>query len=102
MFKVTLNAHAHRRPHERALPPRRSLEDPEFYQFHPTGLYKLGVLLTGGARGEGGILRNSEVSAMELRPDDQGPGPQGYGPRAMYMEIREGRGRPTTTTSTST
>ena len=34
------------------------LEDMEFYQFHPTGIYKLGILLTEGARGEGGILRN--------------------------------------------
>jgi succinate dehydrogenase / fumarate reductase, flavoprotein subunit len=34
------------------------LEDMEFFQFHPTGIYKLGILITEGVRGEGGVLRN--------------------------------------------
>ena len=61
MFKVTSNAHALTGDlmsvvYRRGVP----LEDPEFYQFHPTGLYKIGVLLTEGARGEGAILRNQD------------------------------------------
>ncbi|MEA2235086.1 MAG: succinate dehydrogenase / fumarate reductase, flavoprotein subunit, partial [Solirubrobacteraceae bacterium] len=61
MFQVTSNAHALTGDgpgalYRKGLP----LEDMEFFQFHPTGLYKLGVLLSEAARGEGGILRNSE------------------------------------------
>ncbi|MEW5543238.1 FAD-binding protein, partial [Streptomyces cyaneofuscatus] len=36
------------------------LEDMEFFQFHPTGIWRMGILLTEGARGEGGILRNKD------------------------------------------
>ena len=51
------------------------LEDMEFFQFHPTGLAGLGILLTEGARGEGAILRNASGRALHgaLRPDHQGP-----------------------------
>ena len=60
------------------LPLRRGipLEDMEFFQFHPTGIYKLGILLTEAARGEGGILRNSNGERFMERyaPTLQGSG----------------------------
>src|SRR6266508_3958423 len=61
VYKVTSNAHALTGDgpavvYRRGLP----LEDMEFFQFHPTGLYKLGILLSEAARGEGGILRNKD------------------------------------------
>src|SRR5690606_2773637 len=70
------------------------IEDPEFYQYHPTGLYKIGVLLTEGARGEGGILRNAEGERFMERyaPTIKDLAPRDMVSRAMYLEIREGRG----------
>jgi succinate dehydrogenase / fumarate reductase flavoprotein subunit len=95
MFKVTSNAHALTGDlmsvvYRRGVP----LEDPEFYQFHPTGLYKLGVLLTEGARGEGGILRNKDGERFMERyaPTIKDLAPRDMVSRAMYMEVREGRG----------
>lgn len=95
MFKVTSNAHALTGDlmsvvYRRGIP----LEDPEFYQFHPTGLYKIGVLLTEGARGEGGILRNKDGERFMERyaPTIKDLAPRDMVSRAMYMEIREGRG----------
>ena len=70
------------------------LEDMEFYQFHPTGVYGIGILLSEAARGEGGYLLNGDGErfmeryaprAMELAPRDMVS-------RAMYLEIRDGRG----------
>jgi succinate dehydrogenase flavoprotein subunit len=70
------------------------LEDMEFYQFHPTGIYGIGILLSEAARGEGGYLRNDSgerfmqryaPTLMELAPRDMVS-------RAIDMEIREGRG----------
>jgi len=70
------------------------LQDMEFYQFHPTGIVGIGILLSEAARGEGGYLRNDSgerfmeryaPTLMELAPRDMVS-------RAIYMEIREGRG----------
>ncbi|BDG24398.1 succinate dehydrogenase flavoprotein subunit [Thermus thermophilus] len=70
------------------------LEDMEFYQFHPTGLYPLGILLTEGARGEGGILRNvlGERFMERYAPTIKDLAPRDLVSRAMYLEVREGRG----------
>ena len=95
MFRVTSNAHALTGDlmsiaYRRGLP----IEDPEFYQFHPTGLYKLGVLLTEGARGEGAILRNGDGERFMERyaPTIKDLAPRDMISRAMYLEIRDGRG----------
>jgi succinate dehydrogenase / fumarate reductase flavoprotein subunit len=70
------------------------LEDMEMYQFHPTGLYKIGVLLTEAARGEGGILRNSEGERFMERytPTLKDLAPRDMVSRAIVQEIKEGRG----------
>ncbi len=70
------------------------LEDMEFYQFHPTGLAGLGILLSEAARGEGGILRNSEGERFMERyaPTIKDLAPRDMVARAMANEVREGRG----------
>ncbi|MCC6315574.1 MAG: succinate dehydrogenase flavoprotein subunit [Thermomicrobiales bacterium] len=70
------------------------LMDMEFYQFHPTGLYKLGILLSEAARGEGGILRNSEGEAFAARyaPTLKDLAPRDMVSRFIYQEVKEGRG----------
>ena len=79
-----------------AIPYRRGvpLMDMEFYQFHPTGLYKLGILLSEAARGEGGILRNSEGEAFAARyaPTLKDLAPRDMVSRFIYQEVKEGRG----------
>ena len=95
MFKVTSNAHALTGDLTSVLWRRGiPMEDPEFYQFHPTGLYKIGVLLTEGARGEGGILRNADGERFMERyaPTIKDLAPRDMVSRAMYLEVREGRG----------
>jgi succinate dehydrogenase / fumarate reductase flavoprotein subunit len=66
----------------------------EFYQFHPTGLYKLGILLSEAARGEGGILRNSEGEAFAARyaPTMKDLAPRDMVSRFIYEEVKAGRG----------
>jgi succinate dehydrogenase / fumarate reductase flavoprotein subunit len=95
MFRITSNAHALTGDavslvYRRGIP----LEDMEFFQFHPTGMVGLGILLSEAARGEGGYLRNGAgerfleryaPKLMELAPRD-------VISRAMYLEVREGRG----------
>ena len=70
------------------------LEDMEFFQFHPTGLAGLGVLLSEAARGEGGILRNSDNERFMERyaPTVKDLAPRDMVARAMANEVREGRG----------
>ncbi|MEW5745109.1 MAG: succinate dehydrogenase flavoprotein subunit [Nitrospirota bacterium] len=70
------------------------LEDMEFFQFHPTGLYGLGILITEGARGEGGILLNDKGERFMERyaPTIKDLAPRDMVSRAIMTEIREGRG----------
>ena len=95
MFKVTSNAHALTGDGpsvawRRGIP----LEDMEFFQFHPTGLYRLGVLLSEGARGEGAILRNRDGERFMERyaPTIKDLAPRDVISRSIYQEIKEGRG----------
>ncbi len=79
-----------------ALPLRRGLplQDMEFYQFHPTGLYGLGVLLTEGIRGEGGVLLNGQGERFMERyaPSIKDLASRDVVSRAIYLELREGKG----------
>ncbi|KAI8017983.1 hypothetical protein LOK49_LG04G01112 [Camellia lanceoleosa] len=70
------------------------LQDLEFVQFHPTGIYGAGCLITEGSRGEGGILRNSEGERFMERyaPTAKDLASRDIVSRSMTMEIREGRG----------
>ena len=95
MFKVTSNAHALTGDGPGALYRRGvPMEDMEFFQFHPTGLYRLGILLSEAARGEGGILRNKDGEAFMERyaPTIKDLAPRDMVSRAIYTETREGRG----------
>ena len=95
MFRVTSNAHALTGDgpavaYRRGIP----LEDMEFFQFHPTGLYRLGVLLSEAARGEGGIVRNKDGERFMERyaPTIKDLAPRDVVSRSIYQEIKEGRG----------
>jgi succinate dehydrogenase / fumarate reductase, flavoprotein subunit len=95
MFKITSNAHTLTGDgpgvvYRRGLP----LEDMEFFQFHPTGLYGLGILLSEAARGEGGILRNGDGERFMERyaPTIKDLAPRDMVSRAEFFEIKEGRG----------
>ncbi|NZA27026.1 succinate dehydrogenase flavoprotein subunit [Luteimonas sp. SJ-92] len=70
------------------------LQDMEFVQFHPTGIYGAGCLITEGVRGEGGILRNAEGERFMERyaPNAKDLASRDVVSRSMTIEIREGRG----------
>ena len=70
------------------------LQDMEFVQFHPTGIYRAGCLITEGVRGEGGFLTNSEGERFMERyaPNAKDLASRDVVSRSMTMEIREGRG----------
>jgi succinate dehydrogenase / fumarate reductase flavoprotein subunit len=95
IFEVTSNAYAYTGDGvamvlRKGLP----LEDMEFFQFHPTGIYKLGILITEGVRGEGGILINGEGERFMPRyaPTVKDLASRDVISRAIYTEIRAGRG----------
>ena len=70
------------------------MQDMEFFQFHPTGIYKLGILLSEAARGEGGILRNKDGERFMERyaPTVKDLAPRDMVSRSIMTEILEGRG----------
>ncbi|GAA4748824.1 succinate dehydrogenase flavoprotein subunit [Gordonia alkaliphila] len=95
MYKVTSNAHTLTGDgmgiiFRKGLP----LEDMEFHQFHPTGLAGLGILITEGVRGEGGILRNADGERFMERyaPTIKDLAPRDIVARSMVLEVLEGRG----------
>jgi len=95
MYKVSSNAHTLTGDGpgiiwRKGLP----LEDMEFFQFHPTGIWKMGILLSEAARGEGGILRNKDGERFMERyaPTIKDLAPRDMVSRAIYTEIRQGRG----------
>jgi succinate dehydrogenase / fumarate reductase, flavoprotein subunit len=95
VWSITSNAHANTGDGV-AIALRRGipLEDMEFYQFHPTGIYRLGILITEGVRGEGGILRNDHGERFMERyaPTMKDLASRDVVSRAISKEIREGRG----------
>jgi succinate dehydrogenase / fumarate reductase flavoprotein subunit len=95
IYKITSNAHESTGDgfgliYKSGLP----LQDMEFPQFHPTGLYPLGILITEAVRGEGGMLLNSKGERFmeKYAPDFKDLAPRDIVSRAIYTEIQEGRG----------
>ena len=95
VFRITSNAHVGTGDgtgivYKNGLP----LEDMEFFQFHPTGLWRLGILVSEAARGEGGILKNKDGERFMQRyaPTVMDLAPRDMVSRAIISEIREGRG----------
>ena len=95
IWEITSNAYAYSGDGV-AVTLRRGIpaEDLEFFQFHPTGIYRLGILITEGVRGEGGILLNDkgERFMTKYAPTVKDLASRDVVSRAMYMEMREGRG----------
>ncbi len=95
MWEVTSNAYAYTGDGV-AVTLRRGLpaEDMEFFQFHPTGIYKLGILITEAVRGEGGVLINGKGERFMERyaPRIKDLASRDVVSRAIYLEIKEGRG----------
>ena len=95
VWSITSNAHANTGDGP-AIALRRGipLQDMEFYQFHPTGIYRLGILITEGVRGEGGVLRNDlgERFMEKYAPTMKDLASRDVVARAINQEIQEGRG----------
>jgi succinate dehydrogenase / fumarate reductase flavoprotein subunit len=95
VWRVTSNAHTLTGDGP-AIALRRGipLEDMEFFQFHPTGIYKMGILITEGVRGEGGVLINREGERFMDRyaPTIKDLASRDVVSRAIYLEVRAGNG----------
>jgi succinate dehydrogenase / fumarate reductase, flavoprotein subunit len=95
VWEITSNAYAYTGDGI-AVTLRRGIpaEDMEFFQFHPTGIYKFGILITEGVRGEGGVLINNDGQRFmeKYAPTVKDLASRDVISRAMYMEIAEGRG----------
>jgi len=95
VWQITSNAHSFTGDAP-AIAWRRGipLEDMEFFQFHPTGIYRMGILITEGARGEGGVLINGlgERFMEQYAPTMKDLASRDVISRAIYLEIRAGRG----------
>jgi succinate dehydrogenase / fumarate reductase flavoprotein subunit len=95
MFRITSNAHANTGDGPAVLARRGlALEDMEFFQFHPTGMRGLGILITEAVRGEGGVLRNrlGERFMEKYAPTLLDLAPRDLISRAMVTEMKQGRG----------
>jgi succinate dehydrogenase / fumarate reductase flavoprotein subunit len=95
IWEITSNAYAYTGDGV-AITLRRGIpaEDMEFFQFHPTGIYRMGILITEGVRGEGGVLINDKGERFMDRyaPHVKDLASRDVVSRAMYLEMREGRG----------
>jgi succinate dehydrogenase / fumarate reductase flavoprotein subunit len=95
MWEITSNAYAYTGDGA-AVVIRRGLpvEDMEFFQFHPTGIYKLGILITEAVRGEGGVLINGKGERFmeKYAPNIKDLASRDVVSRAIYLEVKEGRG----------
>jgi len=95
IWEVTSNAYAYSGDGA-AIALRRGipLEDMEFFQFHPTGIYRMGILITEGVRGEGGVLLNDKGERFmeKYAPTVKDLASRDVVSRAMYVEMSEGRG----------
>ena len=95
MWEITSNAYAYTGDGA-AMVLRKGLplQDMEFFQFHPTGIYKLGILITEGVRGEGGVLINDKGERFmeKYAPTVKDLASRDVVSRAMYIEMKEGRG----------
>lgn len=95
MWEITSNAYAYTGDGAAILMRHGlPLEDMEFFQFHPTGIYKLGILITEAVRGEGGVLINGNGERFMERyaPKIKDLASRDVISRAIYLELREGRG----------
>ncbi len=95
MWEITSNAYSFTGDGV-AVTVRRGIpaEDMEFFQFHPTGIYRLGILITEAVRGEGGVLINGKGERFMERyaPTIKDLASRDVTSRAIYLEIKEGRG----------
>jgi succinate dehydrogenase / fumarate reductase flavoprotein subunit len=95
IWEITSNAYAYTGDGV-AITLRRGIpaEDMEFFQFHPTGIYKLGILITEGVRGEGGVLINGKGERFmeKYAPNVKDLASRDVISRAIYIEVRDGNG----------